>query len=128
MQVGSLLSTFGSEMAMLHVGDMVVVVDDLSNLELRFATMTRSGSRMPPRVELVGPKQVLFRLPGDTAWAKLLLEAFGESGVLRVVPVFFTVGVNENQTIANIVSNDVALEKEVNELALDRLRRCRAPL
>ena len=94
MQVGSLLSTFGSEMAMLE--DMVVAVDVLSNLELRFATMPRSGSKMPPRVELVGPKQVLFRLPGDTAWARLFLEAFGESGVLRVVPVFFTVGVNEN--------------------------------
>merc|ERR1711865_1348200 len=43
---------------------------------------------------------------------------------MRVVPVFFSVGVNENQAIANYThSGDLALEREINTRGLDELQR-----
>jgi len=131
LQVSSLLSTQGKETGMLE--DLMYTLHHLGKCQLGFVpssdpapACTRDTRSIASSMLWTDPYTVILRVPEQEEWAEALLEKFtpGEKW-MRIAPVFFSLGVNEKQTLANAF-NDVALETEINIHGAAALKRyCR---
>ncbi|XP_073331315.1 type II inositol 3,4-bisphosphate 4-phosphatase-like isoform X2 [Pagrus major] len=118
-QLEGLLSTYGDEVGMLE--DMEVGVADLSSVAF---TVTEARTEQPD--------DLLPTLRG--AWGSLVVEVplppetFGslprelrEGRLIRVHPVLFNIGINQQQSLAERFG-DSSLQERVNQQSCERLR------
>ncbi|XP_037615004.1 type II inositol 3,4-bisphosphate 4-phosphatase-like isoform X1 [Sebastes umbrosus] len=119
VQFEGLLSTYGDEVGML--GDMEVGVADLSAVAF---TVTEAKTEEPD--------DLLPTLSG--AWGSLVVEVplpsetFGslpqevkDGGLIRVHPVLFNIGINQQQSLAERFG-DSSLQERVNQQSCERLK------
>ena len=129
IQISSLLSTQGSETGMLE--DFMYTAHVLAHCRVCFkhcdTLATPIGdvydtALFANQMEWVDRQSVVLKVPPDVEWATKLVKAFPDGSWMQIVPVLFSVGVNEMQTVAGVLG-DTTLEEEANKTGLARLTR-----
>uniref|UniRef100_A0A667YD98 Inositol polyphosphate-4-phosphatase type II B n=1 Tax=Myripristis murdjan TaxID=586833 RepID=A0A667YD98_9TELE len=100
-QFESLLSTYSEEIGMLE--DMEIGISDLNRVVFRI-TEAKTDDLNHVTVEVPLPRLVFQSLP----------EEIKEGKPVRVFPVLFNVGINEQQTIAERFG-DISLQERINQ-------------
>ncbi|XP_071315626.1 type II inositol 3,4-bisphosphate 4-phosphatase-like isoform X3 [Trachinotus anak] len=118
-QFESLLSTYGDEVGMLE--DMEVGVADLSKVAF---TVTEAKTEelddlLPTLSGTWGSFVVKVPLPPETF--RLLPRELKEGRLIRVHPVLFNIGINQQQSLAERFG-DSSLQERVNQQSCERLK------
>ncbi|KAK0146872.1 Type II inositol 3,4-bisphosphate 4-phosphatase [Merluccius polli] len=112
VQFEALLSTYGEEVGMLE--DMEVGVSDLSRVAfcVTAATSDHPDHLLPTLRGTRGSLVVELRFPAETFGS--LPQELQAGGLIRVHPVLFNIGINQNQSLAERFG-DCSLQDRINQ-------------